>query len=729
LIKLRPKSKTTIQYNIIVEDSPLQSPILPPNAFNNNIIDFIKRCPLDLIQLNTSLDYFEVSLKVIRNSPLDINIINIKDFDMFFGEVQKIKQVQLYFFNSNDKNQVNAYNKLIGLKSELIYSYIYNSSSTESNQYKTIISPNDFILNLINDQNSIFSVLEIDKFELNPKTLIDYRSLVPFPYFSPSRGNYFILNNLIGNCGINSLEFSSENNKDLSARESEKAYAQKHTFNRQNLFIDQINNIDFFKKICYSENLIIPVNDNDSKLAPLILVLPFHNPDIKKIYGGDPRIDTILVEQTENYINEVEKKESIEVEMYNAGMQILQMKLKYLDDIAFLHSSFSFSPIIRFPIRGKSIYRELSFFRTEAFPNLTVAKNWRNIKKSIYKFGKTLKNKIISEDLTKLIKTRDGQIVCVSDLPIEWLLIDDVPLSFTHDICRLPETTLHGLMSIFALNKTFDYSIPNNILEKTLVIMGSDEDEFKIWQDQVYKLSESKKFIIRRCNTIEEVKLAVSKVKPDLLIFDCHGDYDEDLRSSYLWIGDEKLFGDDVIKNRITAPIVFLSACGTAPTYGTINPIGNAFFETGTISVTSTYLPVSINAASTLYFRLLNMLGDAAINSLHKNWLSFISHIIRTSGMIEAYLMALNKDDNINEHDLVSSNTNDLIESMYFHNRRKLFKEMNNRISNLTSSKRLFFSEVIPEYLLYSNLGRGDLIYFDVWKDKYEDLNVSKHRV
>ncbi|GAL01433.1 phage protein [Nonlabens ulvanivorans] len=436
-------------------------------------------------------------------------------------------------------------------------------------------------------------------------------------------------------------------------------------------------------------------------------------------------IDTVQIEQTENYINEVEAKEDIAVEMYTAGMQALQMRLKYLDDVAFLHSSFLFSPIIRFPIRGKSIYRELSFFRTYAFPNLTTPKNWRNIKKSIYRFGKTLKKKVLSNELAKLIKNREGQIVCISDIPIEWLLIDDIPLSFSHDVCRLPETTLHGLMSIFAFNKTISYSIPENVLESTLVIMGTDEVEFRKWQDHVEELSKSKNFIIRQCNSIEEVKNAVLEIEPHILIFDCHGDYDDDIRSSFLWIGDEKLYGDDVIKHNIFAPIVFLSACGTAPTYGTINPIGNAFFETGSISVTSTYLPISINAGSVIYIRLLNMLDQASKNGLHKNWLSFVCHILRTSGMIEAYRNALDDDNSLDKDKLISANTNDLIESMFFSQRRKLYKEMNDRISNFTTSKKLYFSEIIPEYLLYSNLGRSDLIYFDSWKKKYLEKNVS----
>jgi len=463
----------------------------------------------------------------------------------------------------------------------------------------------------------------------------------------------------------------------------------------------------------------------DSKLSPIVLVLPFHNPDLKKIHGGKALIDTIQVEQTENYINVIETKEDIDLEMYTAGIKVLRMRLNYLDDVAFLHSSFLYSPIIRFPIYGKSIYRELSFFRTQAFPNLTTPKNWRKIKKSIFKFGKILSDKILSDKLSKLIKARDGQVVCISDVPIEWLLIDGVPLSFSHDVCRLPETSLHGLMSIFASNKTMSYSIPEEVLEHTLVIMGSDETHFRVWQDHVIDLSKSKKFIVRECNSIEEVKKAVLEFNPHILIFDCHGDYDEKTRSSFLWIGDEKLCGEDVIQNNIFAPIIFLSACGTAPTYGTINPIGNAFFETGSISITSTYLPISVEAGSVLYIRILHMLEKASKNGLHKNWLSFVSHIIRTSWIIEAYGKALGQEKAINKQTLIESNSNDLIESMFFSKRRKIFKEMDNRISKLTTSNRLFFSEIIPEYLLYSNLGRSDLIYFDSWKKEHLDKNAS----
>jgi hypothetical protein len=96
-------------------------------------------------------------------------------------------------------------------------------------------------------------------------------------------------------------------------------------------------------------------------------------------------------------------------------------------------------------------------------------------------------------------------------------------------------------------------------------------------------------------------------------------------------LGNEILTADTIVKHVIHAPLVFLSACNTAPTYGTINSIANAFFETGSLTVTTTYLPINVNSGSVLYLRLLNNLQMVARDGIHQNWLAFLSHLIRTS--------------------------------------------------------------------------------------------------
>jgi len=55
--------------------------------------------------------------------------------------------------------------------------------------------------------------------------------------------------------------------------------------------------------------------------------------------------------------------------------------------------------------------------------------------------------------------------------------------------------------------------------------------------------------------------------------------------------------------------------------------------------------------------------------------------------------------------------------------RRKIYKELDDTLRKLSGTDEQLFSKIIPEYLFYSNLGRSDLIKFDVYIEKYDHLN------
>jgi len=722
-MKLRTKNNTTIQYILVADGSPIISPILPPDAFKNNVIDFLKNSPKDILQLIDSLDYFEAYMRHLWNYGIDFHVFNIQDYELLKEHIDSSKQVQFFFLNGSLESHIALYNKLQDNNLKIRFYHFYNLPEKFTLKSDFLVkTPGEFIKLLIEKQNNILEYLNLKDVEIHPSVSLEYKNFNKFLYFIPTRLNYFLINNIIGNFSISE---TSESDEEIIAKhsiESTKANKNKHSFERQNLFIEQIKKIDFYRNICYKEEILKPVNAIEPYLSPLIFVLPFHNPDLKDIYKEKRIIQLLQIEQTENYIHEIET--SAHHGLVAAGMEIQRDRIRYLDDISFLHSTFTFSPVIRFPTKGKSIYRELSFFSTKTFPNFSIAKNRRKIKKTIFNFGKSLREKILSPELEKLIKKRNGQIIAITDLPIEWLFVDDIPFSFTHDICRLPETSLHGLMSFFTNNQMFEYSIPTNIIKKTLVILGAHEEPFKKWHPQVYNLSQRDGFKIAECKSLEEVRQAIDKEKPELLIFDCHGGYDEETQSTYLNIGNYRLDGHYIVENNLSAPIVFLSACGTAPTYGTMNPIANAFFEAGAISVTSTFLPISVDSGSILYLRVLNKLSYAANHTIHKNWLEFIGHLIRTSSINDAFLLALSKKREIESADFFTSNVHALTESLIFSKRRNLYETMDKKISSLTNSDRAYYSEVVPEYLLYTNLGRGDLILFDKWKEEFIKKNV-----
>ncbi len=721
-MKLRTKNNTTIQYILVSNGSPIITTILPPEVFESDVVDFIKSCPVDIIQLIDSVDFLELYLRNAWSFGYDFSVFNIKDFDFLEPLINSSPQIQLFFLDGSSKEHKKLYEKLNNDKSIIRYFHFYNSENGINSENGLIVSPIHFIETIINQQEEILNYLKFKGVQINPSVFIGHKEFHEFYYFVPTRTNFFLINRIIGNFGYCESDLTLEQREEKHIEETSKALKAQHSFERQKLFINQVKKIDYYFNIAIREKILNPTSSISPYLPSLILVVPFHNPDLKEIYGDKNLTDLLQVEQTENYINLADTKQGFR--MTTAGMEIQRKRIKYLDDISFLHSSFSFSPTIRLPLKGKSLYRELSFFRPSSFPNISIHKNRRKLKKTIYMFGKALKEKTISFELENLIKRRNGQIIAISDLPIEWTLIDGIPLSFTHDICRLPETSLHGLMSFYTYNQVSEYSVPEDILKKTLIILGSNESSFKKWHEQVYELSKRDGFSIVQCNCLNDVKQAIDKLKPDFLIFDCHGGYDDTTRSSYLLIGDEILDGNYVVKNQISAPIIFLSACGTAPTYGTMNPIANAFFESGAISVTSTFLPIDVDTGSILYLRVLNNLSYAANHVIHKNWLEFICHLIRTSSINEAYRLALNKDPSIESNDYFVSNVTALTESLVFSKRRELYKTINNKISSMTNVKREYYSEVVPEYLLYTNLGRGDLILFDKWKEDYLKKNV-----
>lgn len=244
-------------------------------------------------------------------------------------------------------------------------------------------------------------------------------------------------------------------------------------------------------------------------------------------------------------------------------------------------------------------------------------------------------------------------------------------------------------------------------------------------QEEVKSLSKTLGFHIATCLSIDELEQAISETKPELLIIDAHGDVDENTHQTFLWVGNERLTGDIVVKRNLSARLVFLSACKTSTTCNTISTIGNAFFEAGANAVTTSYLPVYVNEATQLYSRLLRLLNDAATKPIHKNWLAFMAYLQRTSYIQSLVTEA--KDENkgkINEKDLMDL-INLTTNSMLFRNRKQIYKKLND--TNLARRMGVDFNNVIPHYLMYSTLGRADLIRFESDMKRVDELNIQNN--
>lgn len=275
------------------------------------------------------------------------------------------------------------------------------------------------------------------------------------------------------------------------------------------------------------------------------------------------------------------------------------------------------------------------------------------------------------------------------------------------------------------------YSIPSNILENTLIILGSPQDSrFKATYEYV-ETTITKEFNVkvRRANKVSDVVEAVKEFKPSFLIFDTHGNYDSKNRNSFLCIGDEILSGDLIEKHNITAPLVFLSACYTNPIYGYVNTIGEAFFGAGALSVTASFMPINIFTGTMLYNRVIANLSKAAIKPLHSTWLSFIAHNIRTSILSQAYRtfgtrIKLNRLQE-KEISFLDSAKKWVFDSMEFNKRTTQYQTWIGYSS--CQQKSNYVAQFPPnfehDYLYYTILGRADLIKFESF-----EKDISKFR-
>ncbi len=732
---IKTTSPSCIQYILITDTMSYSS-----NEFYCTALNLLRVLPIDLSQLQNSINNFEFNFRFNSRRSFEIFTFpsffftddsedDLSKFNEYINLYKIISNLNVFIIDSSLKNhqQISQFLEI----SEHSYFTILPSSEDYKNQYNTnnyFQSEHDFI-DLINRDSAKINQSIIDyykkqgenidlgiDFPINPNgTFINSND---FPGSNIAQNNYFILNQIIGNIWVNQLKKPDNLITNHAERTQE--------------IINQSQKIDNISMIMYNDVKVKPTDPFQPLLSTIVIVAPYHFPRTEKIYGAisNKKEKTWLsisrAEQNLNYEHQFNPDDISKVshEEFHFIMNNASLRLKYLDCVAFLHARFDFSPVIRLPQIGASINMELSHLEKISSKKSSTISN-------IKKFGNKLRNLIIAEPLVEYLQQRNGQIFAISDLPFEWLFLDEYPLCFTHDVCRLPEFNLNGIVNSAVHASRFLYEIPTDLINKTLVIHCSSKNDNMMNNmfDLIDNFKSSLAFQSARCSSIEEIKKAIDECKPDLLIFDCHGGSSKNDLSSFLVInGEEKLFltGDDIVKHELTAPLVILSACETMPNYGYVKLISDAFMEVGAYSVTTTFLPIKIIDAASLIIRILNNLGQIKTNSYHNNWLNFMSHMLRTTFIYET----INKSRKFLKEEITNDEIAIIItKSMKFENRILALKDLDKLISRKSNSQQLKFTDLDNEWLSYSIIGRADLLYFSSWLKNYRELNLDMDKI
>ena len=542
---------------------------------------------------------------------------------------------------------------------------------------------------------------------------------VEFPYFKPANITFFTLSSALGNWGVGTLVNSQKEIGCLKEKTSE-ALSDMYGWSRQEKSVDILSQLYGLCQDAFNTVQDKIKGFSDQNYPPIVIAAPYTTKDVRDVFKMMAKsvvplqsIDKVVeLEETPNYCYDFNAKElGSDFRKTNTFIKFFHAsRLDFLDIVANLHCSFRFSPYLRLPIICKSINKELSFVSAKNNGQLAYSKDRMAYDKAIHKVGETMAAKLLAPKTAKMLEKMPAQIVAMTDLPIEWMEVNGIPLGFTHDVCRMPETPASGMLTHYGIARFSGfYRIPEDILAKTLVVYGCREEAFKEWQDKADICVKALGANAEICQSIDEFEKAVKRHQPDFLIIDTHGDTDLKLHQSYIYMGKEKVYPKDIAERGIYARMVFISACNTAPCYNDVNTVANALLEAGASAVTSSYLPLDVMESSTLYIRILNQLNIAAQQDIHRNWLAFISHMLRTSFIMTPLVENAHKENPEPMNPMLTGKVNAL--SMYFENRAKLYRKL--RAGDDVEGLKYDFSQAVPHYLMYTTIGRADLIMFD----------------
>lgn len=700
------------------------------NSFFTNAFGLLRKLPVDLIQLDNSINHFDFTFRFCAIKSFEIFTLSIEFFD-----AEDTSIVEHFHQFSNSFNQaivkvfivdesVEIHSKIANLVDsiELSYVTVIGESHNQNQQYPQLTyfkDEHEFIREIKRDIHKINEALENhyhdeptsislkDELKINPNK--SFISLNDLPGSNLAINNHLMLNQIIGNLWIDGVTKMADTNTPREKRCEE--------------ILNQSQKLDNLAMIMYNDVGVRPTDIFQPLLPALVLIFPYHYPKYSQLYGEK------LTKEQKKWLSVSRSEQNLRYEHLIDGlppeettfiMHEASRRLNFLDSLGFFHARFSFSPVIRLPHIGKSINRVLSFLERSSSNRQTTIRN-------VKAFGEKLGELTITPELKEYLNDRNGQVFAISDMPIEWLHLDGLPFCFTHDVCRMPEFNSNAIVNSGIHLQRYLYEVPSDLLSKTLIIhcAAYDDVTMNAMFDMIDEYKTNFGFHTARCENISQIKKAIDDVKPDLIIFDCHGSSSSKDLSSFLVVNEkDKVFltGDDIVDHSLSAPLVILSACSTMPNYGYVKLLSDAFMEAGAYSVTTTFLPIKVFDAAALIIRLLNKLYQLQTHPYHKNWLNLMSHVLRTSLIHETIRSAKDKlSEPITDEEIATI----LTKTMLFDKRKEALEDLDKLVTSRSKSGKLKLEQLDNDWLFYSIIGRADLLNFRLWTEAYRKVNMN----
>lgn len=346
-----------------------------------------------------------------------------------------------------------------------------------------------------------------------------------------------------------------------------------------------------------------------------------------------------------------------------------------------------------------------------------------NFDKKAKQLNNVLKE-IIGDDFIDYIKNGFDSLTLCTDIPVEWVTFNKIPLMFTHEVSKINVTPGNMLML-----QSIDHNklvLKKEGLKKIKIIRSfKEDDQIKFFLENALKNFENIydifDFNIIDVQSESELIDAINNDITPILIFDCHGNHGGNESNGWLEIGSDQVDVWQLPCKHNISPIILLSACSTSAISGSHASVANGFISLGAITVLGTALPVNaIESAifiSRIIFRLSNYLDVICKMNLGIiSWKTLISTFLKMSFSTDVLRYfkeknMLEEDDFIRIH--IESNTliNTYNENWFEYICQKVSDINNfslNDVYDLVSEKYFF------ETMNYIQIGRPENILIDL---------------
>ncbi|MHA4045652.1 CHAT domain-containing protein [Bacillus cereus] len=336
---------------------------------------------------------------------------------------------------------------------------------------------------------------------------------------------------------------------------------------------------------------------------------------------------------------------------------------------------------------------------------------------------------VVTKDIVKIISSNGKHIKFISDLPIEWLQTNNMPLYIEKSVSRIPILPGNSLIAHSYFTSAEIHSENLKIL-----IMNTLEPSDNLYPlgNNLYKLvlshlgQDEKKVVYYEPTTKEEFLAMLEETKPTVFIYYGHGSFGNKDSEGKLIIRKDIITSTELEKTNWKPLITIFGACETQVLFSNYLNVGNLFLGSGSASVLATYFPVEGTHALTfiegLIRNLIYTLNDNSPDSLIRTWADVIlltrrSHylldpIYAMEEYAEKKKIELNIPDNIGIKIFeLGAQRNDSLEGIY-KNRDKYLEEIfTDNKQNLEVFEKVVQNKYIfPRSAIFTSLGSPEKI-------------------